>query len=327
MLEPQHHRSRMSDLWRRAQAAGFTSPDTINARPRDVDVSAEGFADIVSARADIRLEPLVDLELTYRSTTPHARVTAMTSTGAALAVATTRPAQGPIDIVLPARSAGTVAADVFLYTRDGDFRYANLLADVPATALPGSPVDEAVALLAELPDVHSVLAHPRGIRRLFQSERTRMRDSMRALISPDPRLRPVAVALSEHHTDPQRAIVALRVNLRELLREGSRADLRSPHAVLRAREASEAEVQVTLAALLAALGMDGGIATADGHPLAVVTVDDVWALAGPRHAQPGRTEPLIPNSLPRQIETIPAPVEATEAETTPRCAWMSEFAL
>lgn len=317
----------MSGLWRRARAAGFTSPDRINARPREVDVSAEGFADIVGSRADISLEPLEDLELIYRSSSTQARITAMTSTGAARAVATTRPAQGPIDIVLPPRSAGTVAADVFLYTRDGDFGYANLLANVPSSAQPVGPIEESVTLLTDLPDVHSVLAHPRGVRRLFQGERKRMRDTIRALISPDPRLHPIAVALSEHHTEPQLAIVALRANLRALLREASRVDLRSPHAVLRSREASEAEVQVTLAALLAALHMDSGIATADGHPLTVVKVDNGWALAGPRHAQPGRIEPLIPNSLPRQIETLSAPPAAAEIETAPRCAWMSEFVL
>lgn len=326
-LEPQNHRTRMSGLWRRARAAGFTSPDRINARPRDVDVSVEGFADIVGSRADITLEPLVDLELTYRIPNTHARVTAMTSTGAARAVATTRPAQGPIDIVLPPRSTGTVAADVFLYTRDGDFGYANLLADTPVTAASASPAEEAGALIAGLPDVHSVLTHPRGVRRLFQGERKRMRDTIRTLIAPDPRLDPIATALAEHHTDPHAAIVALRANLRALLREASRTDLRSPHAVLRSREASEAEVQVTLAALLAALHLDAGIATADGHPLAVVKADDEWALAGPRHAQPGRIEPLIPNSLPRQIETLPAPPVMAEADTAPRCAWMAEFVL
>ena len=70
-------------------------------------------------------------------------------------------------------------------------------------------------------------------------------------------------------------------------------------------------MQITLAALLAALHMDAGIATADGHPL----------------AQPGRIEPLIPNSLPRQIETVPAPPATAEVDTAPRCAWMSEFVL
>jgi hypothetical protein len=224
---------------------GFTSPDRINARPRDVDVSAEGFADIVGSRADITLEPLVDLELTYRSPNTHARVTAMTSTGAARAVATTRPAQGRSTSssrhVPPAPSQPTSSS-----TRDGDFGYANLLADVPASAASASPIDEAVALIAALPDVHSVLAHPRGVRRLFQGERKRMRDTIRALIAPDPRLGPIAVALSEHHTESQLAVVALRANLRALLRDASRTDLRSPHAVLRSREASEAEAQITL---------------------------------------------------------------------------------
>ena len=65
-------------------------------------------------------------------------------------------------------------------------------------------------------------------------------------------------------------------------------------------------MQITLAALLAALHMDAGIATADGHP---------------------RIEPLIPNSLPRQIETVPAPPATAEVDTAPRCAWMSEFVL
>ena len=154
-----------------------------------------------------------------------------------------------------------------------------------------------------------------------------MRDTIRALIAPDPRLGPIAVALSEHHTEPRLAVVALRANLRALLRDASRTDLRSPHAVLRSREASEAEVQITLAALLAAQHMDAGIATADGHPLALVTVDGEWALAGPRHAQPGRIEPLIPNSLPRQIETVPAPPATAEVGTAPHCAWMVEFLL
>ena len=61
--------------------------------------------------------------------------------------------------------------------------------------------------------------------------------------------------------------------------------------------------------------------------VALVTVDGEWALAGPRHAQPGRIEPLIPNSLPRQIETVPAPPATAEVDTAPRCAWMSEFVL
>jgi hypothetical protein len=165
------------------------------------------------------------------------------------------------------------------------------------------------------------------LRRLFQGERKRLRDRILPLITPDPRLAPIAIALSEHRGEPDAAVVAMRTHLRELLRHSSRADLRSPHAVLRSREASEAEVQVTLATLLASLELDAGIATAEGHPLAVVRLDDRWWLAGPVHSQPGRIEPLIPAVLPRQIETVPAPAVAASAEAAPRCAWMAEFVL
>jgi hypothetical protein len=200
------------------------------------------------------------------------------------------------------------------------------VADVPEGVGPGSPVDEAARLLDDLPEVHAVLSHARGVRRLFQGERKRLLGDIRPLIAADPRLWPIALALSEQHSEPDAAVVALRTNLRSLLRQSSRTDLRSPHAVLRSREASEAEVQVTLAALLAALSMESGVATADGHPLAVVQVGERWALAGPLHAQPGRLEPLIPAVLPRQIETVAVPAAAVVTAAEPRCGWIAEFA-
>ncbi|MDL5352438.1 DEAD/DEAH box helicase [Microbacterium sp. zg-YB36] len=326
MLEPQHHRDRMQDLWRRARGAGFASPDAINARPRGVDVTAEGFAEIVGARADIQLQPLIDLELTYRTPNPAARITALSNTGANRALASTRPAHGPIDLVLPARSAGKVAADVFFYTRDGDFGYDSLVADLAVDIVSVTPVEEAGRLVEDLPEAHSVLPHSRGVRRLFQGERKRLRESILPLTAPDPRLAPIAAALSERRSEPDAAVVALRTNLRALLRASSRTDLRSPRAVLRAREASEAEVQITLAALLASLQIDAGVATSEGHPLAVVRLNDRWALAGPRHARPGRIEPLIPAVLPRQIETVPAPATPSTVRAAPRCGWMVQFA-
>ncbi|MBD7957365.1 DEAD/DEAH box helicase [Microbacterium sp. Sa4CUA7] len=329
-LEPHRHRSALPDLWRRARAAGFSSPDAVNARPRGVDVNADGFADIVQARADLHLDPLVDLALSYRTSSAHARVTALSSTGSSRATTTIRPALGPIDLALPPRSGGRVAVDVFLYTRDGDVGYDNLVADIaePADAADArSPIDEAVPLLDDLPQVRAVLHHPRGVRRLFQGERRHLRESVRPLIAADPRLAAVAIALAEHHADPEAAIVALRTNLRALLRESSRTELRSPHAVLRSREASEAEVQVTLAALLASLQFDVGIAISEGHPLAVARANEQWVLAGPRHAQPGAIEAFIPPVLPRKIETVSAPVvSGTSAAAEPRCGWLKEFA-
>lgn len=325
MLEPQHHRTRMPDLWRRARAAGFTSPDLIHARPRGVDVSAEGFAEIVGARADVRLEPLDGLRLAYQSRTAQARLTAVSNTGASRAITTARPAHGPIDLVLPARPRGRLAADVFFYTRDGDVGYESVLGDIPEAPSSANPVDEAVQLLDALPAVSAVLPHPRGVRRLFQGDRTRLRDSIAPLIAADSRLTPIATVLAEHQVDPDSAVAALRTNLRALLRDSDRTELRSPHAVLRAREASEAEVQVTLTALLASLQLETGLATAEGHPLAVVRSHGRWALAAPRHAQQERLEPFIPASLPRRMEAIAAPADAGEVAAAPRFAWMVEF--
>ncbi|WP_417563410.1 DEAD/DEAH box helicase [Microbacterium sp.] len=325
MLEPQHHRDRMQDLWRRARAAGFTTPDTINARPRDVDVSPDGFRDLVGSRADLALEPLVELELTYRTANRQARVTALSNTGTSRAITSMRPAAGPIDLVLPPRSAGKLAADIFFYTRDGDYGYGNLIADVPESAVAGDPIEEATLLLDQLPDAHAVVTHARGVRRLFRGERKRLRDSILPMIAPDLRLQPLAGALSEHHSEPDAVVVAMRANLRAMLRESSRSDFRPPMSVLRSREASEAEVQVTLAALFASVQMDVGIATSEGQPLALVQLNDRWMLAAPRHAQLGRIEPLIPTPLPRQIEAVAAPKVVAPSKAEPRCTWMVEF--
>ncbi|WOQ69167.1 DEAD/DEAH box helicase [Microbacterium limosum] len=324
MLEPQHHRERMPDLWRRARAAGFASPDGIGARPRGVDVSAEGFAEIVSSRAEIRIESLVDLQLAYRTAAPHARVTAWSATSAGHALSTARPARGPIDVAVVPRSEGRVAAEVFLYTRDGDVAYGSVTADLPEVSAAPSPLEEATTLLAGLPDRRSVLSHPRGVRRLFEGERAAVRERILPLIEPDPSLTPVATALSERHVDPAAAVRAMTANVRALLRDASRRDLRAPRAVLRSREASEAELQLTLAALLSSRGMGGGVATSEGLPLALARVDGRWVLAGPRHTPRGRIEPLAPATLPSGVGVLSAPVRAPVV-AEPSFAWMAQF--
>lgn len=43
LLDPENRRSRMADLWSRARRAGFSGPNRLNARPRNVDISAESF--------------------------------------------------------------------------------------------------------------------------------------------------------------------------------------------------------------------------------------------------------------------------------------------
>lgn len=325
MLEPQHHRYRMPDLWHRARMAGFAAPEGINARPRGVDVTPQAFAEIVASRADLGLDPITALDLRFTTANSQARITALSNTGTSRAIATTRSMREPLALPLPTRSAGTLAADVFIYTRDGDFGYANLTTEVPASIVDANPLDDVRALLDDLPAGQAGLSHTRGVRRLFRGERKQVREAIGPLLARDPRLAPIAVALSEQQVEPAAAVAAVATNLRVLLRHSDRADLRSPREVLRSREASEAEVQITLAALLAALQMDAGAATSEGHPLAVVRVNDRWMLAGPRHAQPGRIEALIPHALPRHLEPVSAPTVAAGGTAEPRCGWMVEF--
>lgn len=326
MLEPENRGSRMQDLWRRARAAGFESPDAINGRPRDVDITAEAFADIVRGRADLQLDPLVQLELTYASPNPSARLTAMSNTGASRAITTSRPAQGPIDLVIPPGTSAQIAADVFHYTREGDFAYRSFIAPMPAGVGVGraGPIQEATELLDSLPDLSAVNAGPRGLRSLLQGERKRRRTALLPLIAPDPQLRPVALALSEHRVEPDFAVLALRSNLKGLLGHSPNAEPRPPQTVLRSRVASTDEEQLTLAALIAALQLDAGVATADGHLLALVRLNDRWKLAAPRRAGGGRIEPIVPVALPPTLETMTAP-RADNQPAAPRCSWMVEF--
>lgn len=324
MLEPQHHRERLPDLWRRARMAGFTVPEGIDARPRGVDVTAQAFAELVAARAAVALDPLVGLDLGVKTSATRGRVTAMSSTGAGRAVVSSRSLREPLTLALPRGSTGRLAADVFLYSRDGDIGYASVTGDAPDIVDGGTPVDDARVLSRDLPAGRAALGHSRGVRRLFQGPRTRVREDIAPLIAGDPRLAPIAAVLAEHQTESAATIAAVASNLRSLLRQSDRAELRSPRDVLRSGEASEAEVQITIAALLASLAMDVGVATAEGHPLAVARVRERWMLAGPRHARPGPVEALIPTSLPRRIAQVAVP-RSRNGGGEPRFDWMREF--
>lgn len=63
LLEPENREPRMADLWSRARKAGFATPDGINAPPRNVDISPEGFAELIHGRADLQLSPMIEVEL------------------------------------------------------------------------------------------------------------------------------------------------------------------------------------------------------------------------------------------------------------------------
>lgn len=330
LLEPENRKPRMADLWSRARKAGFSSPDPITSRPRNVDISAEAFSELVHGRADLQLSPLVRLELPLATRSKASRVTAMSNAGSRRAIASARPAQGRMDLpVPPSRAANEIAADVFLYTRDGDFSYQNLTADLPDDlgANKVDAVDEARSLLDALPDLTAVAAGPRGLRRVLMSERKKQLNTILPLLSPDPALRPVALALAEHEAEPDLAAINLRTNLRRLLDTAGDGSPRPAATVLRSGSASASEFELTLAALAGSLQMETGIASAEGRLLALIRLSGDWCLAMPSDSRNVRIDPVFPTSLPPVVSSLqPRPVQ-DPLPARPLCAWVEEFVL
>jgi hypothetical protein len=330
LLDPENRRARMQQLWGRAHQAGYAGPDRINARPREVDVSAEDFRELLRGRASLRLFPPEGLVLPVGAPA-EARLTVVANTGARRAWATTRPVGERVSLPLPrSRDAREIAADLFLYTRQGDFAYQNLTADLPADlgdAAP-DPLAEARALLGALPDLAVTDAAPSGLRRLLQTRRQRRLADLAPLLTPDPLLRPVALALAEHSLDPAQAVLAVRANLGLLLaRGGSPQDAPRPaRLVLRSGTATAAELELTLAALAGALGVEAGVAAAGRQIAALVRVAGTWLLAAPPTGRVPRLAPILPDTLPLQVSSLrPAP-EGVDLPAAPRCGWLVEFA-
>lgn len=175
LLEPEHLRTRMPDLWSRARQAGFTTPDRLGSRPRGVDATVETFAETLAQRAVLHLDAPTDLLMPLAQFTDAARLTVMTSTGSRRrAITTIQPAQRAVRLPIPqARNPRELAADVFLYTRGGDYAYQNLTTDIPPKDLTDviDPVDEAAKLLGALPDLTAVSRPPSGLRRLLMTDR------------------------------------------------------------------------------------------------------------------------------------------------------------
>ena len=328
LLEPENRKARMADLWSRAKKAGFSSPDGISARPRNVDVSAEAFSDLVRSRADLQLLPLINLELTLKTESKASRVTAMSNTGVRRAIATSRPAQGRMKLPIPpSRASSEIAADVFQYTRDGDFGYQNLTADLAedARAQVPDPVGEARGLLVQLPDLTAVGTGPKGLRRVFMGERKRQLATILPLLAPDPRLRAVAFALAEHEAEPDLATINLRTNLRRLLAVGASPQPRPAATVLRSGNASDSEYELTLAALAGSLQMETGVASAEGRLLALIRIAGDWQLAMPSDSRNVRIDPIFPVDLPPVVGSLqPRPVEE-QVPARPLCGWVDEF--
>ncbi|WP_143547562.1 DEAD/DEAH box helicase [Rhodococcus sp. ACPA4] len=329
MLAAENRKLQMQGLWSRASGAGFSSPDRLNAKPRDVDVSAEGFTDLLHGRADLKLESLVGLSLLVKTAAKSSRLTALSNTGVRRAVATVQPVPGQIELTVPAsRDSGQIAVDAFLYTREGDFAYQNLIADLPPDleSLALDPRVEASRLVDQLDDQTVVEPRLAGLRRLLMSDRKKRYRSALPFLSPDPQLRHIALALAEHEVEPELVIVNLRTNLRSFLARTNTASPRLASTVLRSGRASEQEVELTLLALAGSLQIETGVATAAEKLVALVRIDDEWKLAMSSTSNFVRVEPLIPDSLPQVLSSVQPRRAAPEVAATPRCGWMRDFA-
>jgi hypothetical protein len=254
----------------------------------------------------------------------------MSNTGARRAITTLRPAQGRIELAVPpSRSSHEIAADVFLYTRDGDFAYQNLTTDLPDDAREKGidPVEEARNLVASLPDLTVVGSGPTGLRRILMSERKRQLATIIPLLSPDPQLRQVALTLTEHEVEPDLATINLRTNLRKLLASTEVEKPRPAATVLRSGVASEAELELTLAALAGALQMETGIASAKGRLLALIRIAGEWRMAMPSDSRNLRIDPVFPAELPPIVSSVQPRMAEEKTPARPMCAWIEEFTL
>lgn len=328
LLEPENRRNQMADLWSRAKQAGFDSPDAINARPRNVDVSDQQFAEVLRGRAHLQVRTVEGIELSFESRSKSARITAMSNTGARRAISTLRPVHGRMHLPIP-RSGTTdeIAADVFLYTGDGDVGYQGLITDLP----PGvhgpadDPIVEAHGLVRALPDLTAVTSEPRGIRRILMSTRKRNLATVLPLLSPDPLLRPVALALAEHEVELDLVVINLRTNLQRLVSNAPSEKPRPAATVLRSGTASEVEFELTLAALAGSLHMETGIATAEGRMLALLRIAGEWKLASPSDSRNLRIDPVFPEELPLVVSSVQPRSVEVQRPVQPLCGWLAEF--
>lgn len=328
LLDPENRRLRMQDLWSRARRAGFLSPDGLTARPRAVDATAEDFARLLGHRADFSFPVPDGLRVSINTRMADARLTAMSSTGSRHAMSTAQPPVGMLELPLPSVDReGDLAVDLFLYTKRGDFSYRSVVTSIPAEAIVRkvSPVVEAHHLVARLPEVVTAVPRMSAFHRLFRSDRQGRCAAAVSNLAPDHRLRPVALCLSGGETDPERAVLALRENLADLLVSSVGDALRSPTAVLRSGWATDEEREIVLAALAASLHIECGVASADGALVALVRIGEYWRLVGPLPGGAGQIQPLHPPTLPPSLEVVTARAASAEVSVRPTCGWIREF--
>ena len=327
LIEPENRRSRMQDLWARARSAGFVSPDEVNARPRRIDASEEDFRRLVDGRAELRLQPTEGVRVSLGDSLTDARLTILSSADTRQVVSSSRSPGSTIDLpVPPARNGGDLAADLFVYTRRGDFAYASVVTVIPpgAAVAPPDPVVEAQVLAQRLPMSYATDTPMSGLRRLFR-QRADHSERVRSSLVPDHRLRPIALALSEHEAEIDFAVSALRRNLERLLVFGFVGEPRGAAEVLRSGHASADELELCTVALLAALHIEGGLAQTEAGVVAMARVGDTWKLTTTPTQPVRRLAPIHPPSLPGYVNVVRERSQHVVA-ASPAYEWITEFA-
>ncbi|RDH13412.1 DEAD/DEAH box helicase [Tsukamurella pulmonis] len=327
-VNPENRRTGMQDLWRRARDAGFDGPDTIRARPRGVDISTDQFTQIIESRATLELDPADGLSVPIRNSTTESRLAVLSNTGrrrAAVTFEQTRAATIPVPHNSP---PGPVAADLFLYTRSGDYAYANLMTEIPEGGEPAKDaIEESREAIARLHGVATVTKSIGRVRKLMMSERAQRAAQIGPLIAPDPQLQPVARALAEHDDEPTAAIISMRANVAKLLRLRLTGEVRPAVTVLRSGEATPDERELVLCALLGTLGHEVGVATYNGSLVALVHLGDNWKMVTLTIEGRANVVPLIPSGLPSILHTVVPLTRNPDEPAIPKCTWMADFVL
>ncbi|KXP08706.1 DEAD/DEAH box helicase [Tsukamurella pseudospumae] len=327
-LYPENRRLAMQDLWRRARDAGFDGPDTIRARPRQVDVSADHFLKVMQSRAVLELGMADGLTVPIRNSTAESRLALLSNTGSRRATGSFTQARSAV-IPVPHKSPpGPVAADIFLYTRGGDFAYSNVVTVIPERLdPPKDAVEESREAIARLHGVATVTKSIGRVRKLMMSERAHRAAQIAPLIAPDPQLQPVARALAGHDDEPATAIISMRANVAKLLRLRLTGEVRPAVTVLRSGEATPDERELVLCALLGSLGHEVGVATFNGSLVALVHLGDIWKMVTLTVEGAANVVPLIPSGLPSILHTVVPPTQNPAEQTIPKCAWIADFVL
>lgn len=337
LLEPETRRPRMPDLYRRARRAGFDTPDRIHRSPRGVDVSAEAFDMVAHGRALLDIAPPNGLALEHHASPVEGRLTVLTAVGAHRQRSSSRPAPMSLTLHHPDVVVHDVelSADLFLYTRDGDVAYQNLVTDLPDEVRSDGPDPVAVAreLIARLPP--SPVPPGAGTGRSFGTRRRSLAELL-PQCAPDPQLAEVAAALATAVTDPLAQAAALRSNLSRLVPVGAppvcalpvsahgAGTLRPPAQVLVDGDPTAKEFECVFLALAGALGIHVGAAmSVDGRLVSLLQIRGDWYGATPSRAGEA-LKALDPPTVPKDLTPLPG-IEHGEVATGPTYAWMADF--